>query len=150
MSLVDLAENGFMFLDFKDNCPVMLISELSDLDLGPVVPVVLSVLLGVGVEEVDWFEFTLVLGVAKGDNEVEVALDQIVLNVNLHESRFVGVAAATAVLVLVFVLGLVVMVILAHFFKRLYLLRKDSKIYIESESSRALSSFMVSTKRKIK
>ncbi len=51
MSLVDLAENGFMFLDFKDNCPVMLISELSDLDLGPVVPVVLSVLLGVGVEE---------------------------------------------------------------------------------------------------
>lgn len=141
MSLVDTVKNGMVILNFKDNSPVMLITELSDLHLGPVEPVVLSVLLGIGVLEMDRFEFTLVVVVTKGDYEIEVTLDDFVLDVDLDEGGIMGVA--------VLMLRLVMVVVFAHFFKRLYLLRKDSKIYIGNRFQ-GQSSFMVLAKIKIK
>ena len=133
MSLVDTVKNGMMILNFKDDGPVVFVSELADLHLGPVEPVVLAIFLGIGVLKVHWLEFTLVVVVAEGNDEVEVTLDQIVLDVHLHEG---GLVAFTSV----GVLGLVMMVVVvvAHLFKRLYLLVKDSKIYIGKNTQRGI------------
>jgi hypothetical protein len=129
MPLMDTVKNGMMILYFKDDSPVMFISEFSDLHLGPVEPVMLSVLLGVSVLEVGVSEFTLEVVITKRNNEIEVALDEIVLHLHLHEDGFVGSG--------VLMLGLVMMVVIAvaHFSKRLYLLPKDSNIYIRKKSS---------------
>ena len=133
MSLMDTVKNGMMILNFKDDGPVVFVSELADLHLGPVEPVMLAVFLGIGVLKVHWFEFTLVVVVAEGNDEVEMALDQIVLDVNLNEG---GLVAFTSVSML----GLVMMVVVvvAHLFKRLYLLGKDSKIYIGKNTQRGI------------
>lgn len=130
---MDTVKNSVMILNFKDDGPVMFVSELADLHLCPVEPVMLAVLLGISVLKVHWFEFTLVIVVAERNDEVEVTLDQIVLDVNLHEG---GLVAFTSVSML----GLVMMVVVvvAHLFKRLYLLRKDSKIYIGKNTQRGI------------
>ena len=129
MSLMDTVKNGMMILNFKDHSPVMFVSEITDLNLSPVEPIMLTVLLGIGMLQVDGFEFTLEVVVTEGDDEVEVTLDIIVLDINLDEDCFVAFASVSMTMT---VLGLVMMVVVvvAHFFKRLYLLRKDSKIYI--------------------
>jgi hypothetical protein len=79
--------------------------------------------------EVGVSEFTLEVVITKRNNEIEVALDEIVLHVHLHEDGLVGGG--------VLMLGLVMMVVIAvaHFCKRLYLLPKDSNIYIRKKSS---------------
>ena len=109
----------------------MFISKLSDLNLRPVEPVVLAVLLGIGMLKMDGFEFTLVVVVTEGKNEVEVALDDVVLDVDLIEAGLVAFASVS-----VLRLVMMVVVVVAHFFKRLYLLGKDSKIYIGKKSSK--------------
>ena len=130
---MDTVKNGMMILNFKDNCPVMFVSELADLHLRPVEPVMFAVLFGIGMLKVHWLEFTLVVVVAEGNDEVEVTLDQVVLDVHLDEG---GLVASTCMRVLRLVM--MVVVVVAHLFKRLYLLVKDSKIYIGKNTQRGI------------
>jgi len=59
VAFVDAIEDGVVILDLKDNGPVVLVSEFSNLALSPVEPVVLSALLGIHVFELDVVELAL-------------------------------------------------------------------------------------------
>ena len=59
MALVNAIKNGVMIFNLKDNGPVVLVSEFSNLALSPVEPVVLSALLGIHVLELDVVELAL-------------------------------------------------------------------------------------------
>lgn len=59
VALMDAIEDGVVIFDLKDNGPVVLVSEFSNLTLSPVEPVVLSALLGIHMFELDMVELAL-------------------------------------------------------------------------------------------
>ena len=101
MSIVAAVQDGMVILDLEDDGPVMLIPEVSDLDLSPVEPIMVSVLQCVDVLQFDVLELALEVVVTERDDEVEMTLNGGI-NLDLLEG-VVGVGVLLVVVVIVMV-----------------------------------------------
>lgn len=110
MAFNTLLPDSLMLLDLEDDSPVVLISEVSSLELSPVVPVVMSGLLGVDVLELDVIVLSLEVLNDLGLDELEVALN-VTADFDLLEG-LVRVRVGTAAVLVVVVM--VVVVLVAH------------------------------------
>ena len=108
MSLVDTIKDGMVILDLKDNSPVVFVSELTNLALCPVEPVMLSTLLSIHMLKLYVIELALEVVFDKGCDQIKVTLD---LTVNFYLLKsFVGVRVTLVVVVAM----MVVVMMVAH------------------------------------
>jgi len=68
-------KNGFMIFDFEDNCPFVIITEMSSLYLGPIFPIVVSNFFSEHEMNVRIFKFSMMFLFTKRVNKVEMSLD---------------------------------------------------------------------------
>lgn len=101
MSIVAAVQDGMVILDLENDGPVMLIPEVSDLDLSPVEPIMVSVLQCVDVLQFDVLELALEVVVTKRDDKVEMTLNGGI-DLDLLEG-VVGVRVLLVVVVIVMV-----------------------------------------------
>lgn len=110
MSIVAAVQDGMMILDLEDDGPVMLIPEVSDLDLSPVEPIMVSVLQCVDVLQFDVLELALEVVVTERNDEVEMTLNGGI-DLDLLEG-VVGVGVLLVVVVIVMVAHLKLIIVL--------------------------------------
>lgn len=101
MSIVAAVQDGMVILDLENDGPVMLIPEVSDLDLSPVEPIMVSVLQCVDVLQFDVLELALEVVVTERDDKVEMTLNGGI-DLDLLEG-VVGVGVLLVVVVIVMV-----------------------------------------------
>lgn len=101
MSIVAAVQDGMVILDLENDGPVMLIPEVSDLDLSPVEPIMVSVLQCIDVLQFDVLELALEVVVTEWNDKVEMTLNGGI-NLDLLEG-VVGVGVLLVVVVIVMV-----------------------------------------------
>lgn len=75
MAFNTLLPDGLMLLDLEHDSPVVLVSKVSSLELGPVVPIMMSALLGVDMLKLDVIVLSLEVLNDLGLDELEVAFN---------------------------------------------------------------------------
>lgn len=101
-----------MILDLEDDGPVMLIPEVSDLDLSPVEPIMVSVLQCINVLQFDVLELALEVVVTERDDKVEMTLNGGI-NLDLLEG-VVGVGVVLLVVVVIVMVAHLKLIIVLH------------------------------------
>lgn len=102
MSIVAAVQDGMVILDLEDDGPIVLVSKISELDLSPVEPIMVSILQRVNVLQFDMLELSLKVVVTEWDDKVEMALNGGI-DLNLFEG-VVGVGMVLLVVVMVIVM----------------------------------------------
>ena len=112
MSIVAAVQDGMMILDLEDDGPIVLVPEVSNLDLSPVEPIMVSVLQSVDVLQFDMLELSLEVVVTEWDDKVEMTLNGGI-DLNLFEGVMrVGVMLLVVVVVIVMVAHLKLIIVL--------------------------------------
>lgn len=89
---MDAVEDGGVVLDLKNNSPIMEVAECPGLDLSPIEPVVVAVLLSIDVLELGVVEFVVMFCFAKREHQVKVPLNCLIdLNLNKTFCHFLMV-----------------------------------------------------------
>lgn len=99
MSIVAAVQDGMVILDLEDDGPVVLIPEVSDLDLSPVEPIMVSTLQCKDVLQFDMLELALEVIVTERDDKVEMTL-----NSGIYLDLLEGVVGVGVLLVVVIVM----------------------------------------------
>lgn len=120
MSIMAAVQDGMVILDLENDGPIVLISKLSNLDLRPVEPIMMSVLEREDMLQFDVLELTLEVIVAERNDKIEMSLNGGI-DLNLLEGIMrVRVVLLLVVVVIVMVAHLNLIIVLHYPYRYLY------------------------------